>query len=85
MESSLLGGWPLLPVPLRCVALVTRGSRDTLLVKLKTLIAIALLLLVAWIVLRIALAITSGLLHLLWVVALIMLCIWAWGKLRAKL
>jgi hypothetical protein len=52
--------------------------------KMKALIVIAILLVVAWIVLRIALAITSGLLHLLWVVALVMLVMWAWGNIRRK-
>ena len=52
--------------------------------KMKVLIAIAILLIIAWIVLRIALAITSGLLHLLWVVALVMLVMWGWEKIRRK-
>jgi hypothetical protein len=53
--------------------------------KMKGLIAIALLLIVAWVVLRVALAVTSGLLHVLWIVAIIMLCVWAWGQLKAKI
>jgi hypothetical protein len=51
---------------------------------MKALIAIALLLIVAWIVLRIALAITSGLLHLLWIVAIVMIAMWAWRKARER-
>jgi hypothetical protein len=61
------------------------SARDILHMKMKGLVAIALLLIVAWVVLRVALAITSGLLHLLWIVALVMLCLWAWRSLRAKL
>jgi hypothetical protein len=52
--------------------------------RMKGLIAIAILLIIAWIVLRIALAITSGLLHLLWIVALVMLVFWGWEKIRQK-
>jgi hypothetical protein len=67
------------------IALVWTGARDMLHMKMKGLIAIALLLIVAWVVLRVALAVTSGLLHVLWIVAIIMLCVWAWGQLRAKM
>ncbi|HEV7869318.1 MAG TPA: hypothetical protein VGO90_16640 [Chthoniobacteraceae bacterium] len=48
------------------------------------IIWIAVLLLIAWIVLRVALAVTGAALHLLWVVGLIMLAVWAVGKLRGK-
>lgn len=37
---------------------------------------LALLLIVLWIVLRVALAITSGLLHLLWIGAIIFAAVW---------
>jgi hypothetical protein len=60
------------------------GRHEYVPMKVKALIAIALLLMIAWVVLRVALAITSGLLHLLWIVALVMLVIWAWGQIRAK-
>jgi len=43
---------------------------------------LALLLVIAWLVLRLALAITSGLLHLLWIAAVVMLVLWVVGKLR---
>jgi hypothetical protein len=43
---------------------------------------LALLLLIIWVVLRVALAITSGVLHLLWIAAIIMLVVWAVGRLR---
>jgi hypothetical protein len=66
-------------------ALVPARARDMLNMKMKGLIAIALLLMVAWVVLRVALAVTSGLLHVLWIVAVIMLCVWAWGQLKAKM
>ena len=49
---------------------------------MKAFIAIAVLLMIAWVVLRVALAITSGLLHLLWIVALVLAVLWAWGKMR---
>ena len=45
---------------------------------------IAVVLLVAWIVLRVALAVTSVALHLLWIGALVLLVLWAIGKLRGK-
>ena len=66
----------------RFAAIGPARARDTVNMNMKVLVAIALLLIVAWVVLRIALAITSGLLHLLWIVALVMLAIWAWGKVR---
>jgi ABC-type iron transport system FetAB permease component len=46
---------------------------------------IAALLIIAWIVLRVALAVTSGLLHLLWVVALVMIAIWLFRKLKRRI
>jgi hypothetical protein len=41
---------------------------------------LAVALLILWVVLRLALAITSGLLHLLWIAAVIMFVIWLFGK-----
>ena len=64
--------------------LAPRRPRDKVGMKMKALIAIALLLIIAWVVLRIALAITSGLLNLLWIVALVMLVMWVWEKIRPK-
>lgn len=49
--------------------------------KMRAIIAIAILLMIAWVVLRIALAVTSGLLHLLWIVALVFFALWVWDKL----
>ena len=45
---------------------------------------LAVVLLVAWIVLRMALAVTSVALHLLWIGALVLLVLWVIGKLRGK-
>jgi hypothetical protein len=42
----------------------------------------AVVLLIMWLALRLALAITSGLLHLLWIAAIIMLVLWMVGTLR---
>jgi hypothetical protein len=57
---------------------------DMLGMKMKALIALAVLLVIAWVILRIALAITTGLLHLLWIGALILGAMWVWGKIREK-
>ncbi len=51
---------------------------------MNSLVWIAIVLVVAWIVLRLALALTGGLLHLLWIVAVIMFVIWLVGKIRGK-
>jgi hypothetical protein len=48
------------------------------------LLGIAVFLVTAWLILRIALAITSGLIHLLWIVALVLGAMWIVGKLRPK-
>jgi hypothetical protein len=45
---------------------------------------LAVFLLILWLVLKVALAVTSGLLHLLWIAAVIMLVMWAVGKLRGS-
>lgn len=45
---------------------------------------LAVFLLILWVVLRVALAITSGLLHLLWIAAVVMFVMWAVGRLRSK-
>jgi hypothetical protein len=51
---------------------------------MKALPYIAVLLLIVWAVLRLALLVTTGLLHLLWIVALVMIVSAALGKLRGK-
>jgi hypothetical protein len=51
---------------------------------MNALALLALVLLIAWVVLKMALAVTSVALHLLWIAALIMLAVWAFGKLRGR-
>ena len=45
---------------------------------------LAVFLLILWVVLKVALAVTSGLLHLLWIAAVVMLVMWLVGKLRGS-
>jgi len=49
---------------------------------MNALAGLALFLIVVWLVLKIALEVTSGLLHLIWIAAVVMLIVWAVGKLR---
>lgn len=49
-----------------------------------SLIWLALTLMVVWVVLKIALAITSGLLHLLWIAAIIFAVLWIFGQLTGN-
>jgi len=51
---------------------------------MKSLAVVAVLLLIAWVILRVALAITSGLLNLLWIAAIIMGVVWLWNKATGK-
>ncbi|MDQ3623421.1 MAG: hypothetical protein M3463_13175 [Verrucomicrobiota bacterium] len=51
---------------------------------MNSLVWLAVALLIGWIVLRLALAVTSGLLHLLWIAAVIMFVVWLFGKMRGK-
>jgi len=46
------------------------------------LIVLAVFLLVLWVVLRVALAITGVFLHLLWIFAIVLLLLWIVAKLR---
>ncbi len=46
------------------------------------LAALAVVLLILWVVLKLALAITSGLLHLLWIAAVVLVIIWLVDKFR---
>lgn len=48
------------------------------------LLGLAILLLILWIVLRLALAITGAFLHLLWIAAIILAVMWLVGKIRGK-
>jgi hypothetical protein len=51
---------------------------------MKALALVAILLMIAWVVLRVALAITSGLLHLLWIAAIVMGVVWLWNKVTGR-
>ncbi len=46
------------------------------------LLALAILLLVVWVILKVALAITSVSLHLLWIIAIVLAVLWLVGKMR---
>jgi len=46
------------------------------------LLILAVILMVLWVVFRVALAITGVFLHLLWIIALILVFFWLVGKLR---
>lgn len=48
------------------------------------LLALAVFLLILWVVLRVALAITGVFLHLLWVIAVILAVLWLVGKVRGS-
>jgi hypothetical protein len=49
---------------------------------MNALIGIAIFLLILWVVLKLALAITGGLLHLIWIAAVVMFVLWLIGKAR---
>ncbi len=60
-----------------------RQARREWVVNVMNLIAwLAMTLLVVWLVLRIALAVTSGALHLLWIAAVVMFVVWVFGRFR---
>jgi uncharacterized BrkB/YihY/UPF0761 family membrane protein len=46
------------------------------------LLSLAVLLLIVWVIFRVALAVTSVALHLIWVAAVILALVWLVGKLR---
>ncbi len=48
------------------------------------LLILAILLAIAWVVLRVALAVTGVFLHLLWIIAVVLVVLWLVGKLRGK-
>lgn len=50
--------------------------------RMSKLLSAAFLLLVIWVVLKVALAITSVTLHLLWIIAVILAVFWLFGKIR---
>lgn len=49
---------------------------------MNSLLAAAVFLLILWVVLRIALAVTGVFLHLLWIVAIVLAVLWLFGKLK---
>lgn len=51
---------------------------------MNSLVWLAIVLAIVWIVLRVVLAVTSVALHLLWIAAVIMFVLWAIGKMRRK-
>lgn len=48
------------------------------------LLALAVLLLIVWLILKLALAVTSVSLHLLWIVAVVLAVLWLVGKMRGN-
>ena len=46
------------------------------------LLSLAVLLLVIWVILRVALAVTGVALHLLWIIAVVLAVLWLVGKIR---
>lgn len=46
------------------------------------LLSLAVLLLIVWVIFRVALAVTSVALHLIWVAAVVLALFWLVGKLR---
>ena len=48
------------------------------------LLSLAVFLLIAWIVLRVALAVTGVFLHALWIIAIILMVMWLLGKMRGS-
>ena len=47
-------------------------------------LVLALFLMILWVVLKVALAITGAFLHLLWIIAVALAVFWLVGKLRGK-
>jgi hypothetical protein len=47
-------------------------------------LALAVFLMILWLVLRVALLVTGVFLHLLWIFAIVLAVIWLVGKLRGK-
>jgi len=49
-----------------------------------SVILIAILLMIVWIIAKITIAVTSLALHLLWIVAIILMVVWLIGRLKAN-
>jgi len=58
------------------------GAPDGRVCGVSTLLLIAIGLIVLWAVLRLALAVTGVLLHLLWIAAIVLAALWLIGRLR---
>ena len=54
------------------------------LLQMSKLLSIAVVLLILWVVLKVVLAVTSGVLHVLWIIAVILAVMWLVGKLRGS-
>lgn len=48
------------------------------------LLILAILLVIIWVILRVALALTGAFLHLLWIIAVVIFIVWLINKLRGK-
>ena len=48
------------------------------------LLSLAVLLLIIWVILKVALAVTGAFLHLLWIAAIVLFVLWVVGKLRGS-
>ena len=46
------------------------------------ILILAVLLLIAWVILRVALAVASAVFHLLWIAAIVLAVMWLFGVLR---
>lgn len=51
---------------------------------MSSLLGTAFFLLILWVVLRLALAVTGVFLHFLWIIAIVLAILWVVGKLRGK-
>lgn len=51
---------------------------------MNVLLGIAVVLLIIWLVAKLALAVSGALLHLLWIIAIALVVIWLIGKIRGK-
>jgi hypothetical protein len=51
---------------------------------MNSLLGTAILLLILWVIFRVALAVTGAFLHLFWIIAVVLAVLWLIGKLRGK-
>ena len=75
----------MLQFPIICGIGTSPAIRKPLTTQIKNmskLLVLAILLLVVWVVLKVALAITSVSLHLMWIVAIVLAILWVVGKIR---